>query len=153
MYTFNLQTVLDHRQFIEDNLKKELAESKQQVVVARQQLDALKGKEMETAAALKWEQEQGLSSDQVIAYHHYLRRLAGHIVRQKEIVKECVALESAKQGELVEAVKKRQILEKLKEQGLERYNRAMLKKEMKLIDELAVNRFARKMMNANGESE
>jgi len=50
-------------------------------------------------------------------------------------------------------VKKRQILEKLKEQGLERYNQAVLKKEMGFIDEIAVNRFARKTLKAKGESE
>ena len=153
MYTFNLQTVLDHRQFIEDNLKKELAECKQQVIAARQQLEALRRKEMDTAAALKLEQEKGLSSDQVIAYHNYLRRLAGHIVRQKEIVDETMALKTAKQNELVEAVKKRQILEKLKDRGLERYNRAMLKREMAFIDEIAVNRFVRKTLNSEEENE
>jgi len=153
MYTFNLQTVLDHRQFIEDNLKKELAEIKQQVAQARKQLDAMKRKEMDTAALLKDEQARGLSSDGVIAYHAYLKRLAGRIERQASTLDKLVESESEKQNELLEAVKRRQILEKLKEQGLDRYNRAILKKEMALIDELAVNRFARKMMNTNGDSQ
>lgn len=153
MYTFNLQTVLDHRQFVEDSLKKELAEIKQQVSIARRQLDSLKRKEMDTAAALKREQERGLSSDQVIGYHHYLRRLVDRIIRQNGVVAEYRTLESAKHDELVEAVKKRQILEKLKEQGFERYNRALLKKEMGFIDEIAVNRFVRKSLKADGENE
>ncbi|WP_319525238.1 flagellar export protein FliJ [uncultured Desulfosarcina sp.] len=153
MYTFNLQTVLDHRQFIEDNLKKELAEIKQQVAKVRQQLDTTKRKEMDTAQALKEEQSKGLSSDGVLAYHSYLNRLADRIERQKNTLEKLVEDESEKQNELLEAMKRRQILEKLKEQGLDRYNRAILKKEMELIDELAVNRFARKMINANGESE
>jgi len=153
MYTFNLQTALDHRQFIEDNLKKELAEIKQQVLKAREQLDAMKRKEMDTAAVLKNEQARGLSSDGVIAYHAYLKRLADRIKNQTSALGKLMGTESEKQGELLEAMKRRQILEKLKERGLDRYNQAMLKKEMELIDELAVNRFARKMMNANGESE
>ncbi|BBO73718.1 flagellar export protein FliJ [Desulfosarcina widdelii] len=153
MYTFNLQIVLDHRQFIEDNLKKELAEIKQQVTRARQQLDTMKRKEMDTATVLKEEQSKGLSSDGVIAYHAYLKRLAEQIDRQTSTLGKLVEVESKKQNELLEAMKRRQILEKLKEQGLDRYNRAILKKEMELIDEVAVNRFARKMINANGESE
>jgi flagellar FliJ protein len=153
MYTFNLQIVLDHRQFIEDNLKKELAEIKQQVTQARQQLETMKRKEMNTATVLKEEQSKGLSSDGVIAYHAYLKRLADRIERQTSTLGELFAAESEKQNELLEAMKRRQILEKLKEQGLDRYNRAILKKEMEQIDELAVNRFARKMINANGESE
>jgi len=153
MYTFNLQIVLDHRQFIEDNLKKELAEIKQQVAKNRQQLNMMQRKEMDTAAVLKDEQTKGLSSDGVIAYHAYLNNLADRIENQKTTLGKLVKIESEKQSELLEAVKRRQILEKLKEQGLDRYNRAILKKEMELIDELAVNRFARKMINANGESE
>jgi flagellar protein FliJ len=153
MYTFNLQIVLDHRQFIEDNLKKELAEIKHQVTRARQQLDTMKRKEMDTATVLKEEQSKGLSSDGVIAYHAYLKRLADRIEHRTSTLGKLVESESEKQNELLEAMKRRQILEKLKEQGLDRYNRAILKKEMELIDELAVNRFARKMINANGESE
>jgi len=153
MFTFNLQAVLDHRQYVEDNLKKELAEIKQQVLAARQQLDALQRKEMDTAATLKLEQQQGLSSDQVVAYHDYLKRLAGHIVNQKEVVSQTEAKEAAQQNELVEAVKKRQILEKLKDQGLARYNQAMLNKEMEFINEIAVNRFVRKSLQGEGEKE
>jgi flagellar FliJ protein len=153
MYTFNLQIVLDHRQVIEDNLKKELAEIKQQVTRARQQLDTMKRKEMDTATVLKEEQSKGLTSDGVIAYHAYLNRLADRIDCQTPMLGKLVEAESEKQNELLEAMKRRQILEKLKDQGLDRYNRTLLKKEMELIDELAVNRFARKMINANGEGE
>ena len=153
MYTFNLQAVLDHRKYVEDNLNKELALIKQQILAARQQLDAMQRKEMDTAAILKLEQKEGLSSDQVVAYHHYLKRLAGHIVNQKEVVSKIKAQEAAKQNELIEAVKKRQILEKLKEQGLARYNQAMLNKEMQFIDEIAVNRFVRKSLQGDGENQ
>lgn len=152
MYTFNLQIVLDHRQFVEDNLKKEVAEIQQQVTQTRQELDMMKRKEMDTATVLKEEQSKGLSSDGVIAYHTYLKRLADRIESQASTLGKLAEAESEKKNELLGAMKRRQILEKLKEQGLDRYNQALLKKEMELIDELTVNRFARKMMNANGES-
>ena len=83
MYSFKLQPVLDHRQYIEDDLKKELAEIKQQVSLARQQLDSLKRKEMNTATALKVQQKEGLSSDQVLAYHDYLKRLSDRRVKKR----------------------------------------------------------------------
>ena len=63
MYTFKLQTVLDHRQFVEDNLKKEFADLRQQADAARQELERLKRKAMDTAAVLKQEQAAGLPSD------------------------------------------------------------------------------------------
>lgn len=153
MFSFRLQTVLDHRQFVEDNLKKELAEIKQQLLHAQQQLDALNRKAMNTATTLKQEQHNGLSSDQVVAYHAYLRRLSDRICRQQMLAREIEERESEKQAALLEAVKKRQMLEKLKDQGLDRYNRAILKKEMAFIDEIAVNQFARKTFNRNGDDK
>lgn len=153
MYTFKLQAVLDHRQFAEDQVKKELAAIRQQVMAAREQLEALKGKEMNTTAALKKGQAQGLSSDQVVAYHAYLKRLTDRIAAQKTVVLEIKQQEAIKEGELREAMKNRQMLEKLKDQGLDRYHQAMLKKEMKFIDEVAVNRFVRKTIQGNGDSQ
>lgn len=153
MYTFNMQTVLDHRQFIEDNLKKELAEIRERLTTAQRQLESLRRKEMETAAALKQEQATGISSDQVVAFHAYLKRLSGNITRQVDATREIEKQESVKQDALVQAMKKRQILEKLRDKDLDRYNRMMLKKEMNFIDEIAVNQFVRNTVEKSGEGQ
>ncbi len=153
MYTFNMQTVLDHRQLIEDNLKKELAEIRQESIAIQQQIESLKRKEMDTVATLRLEQTEGVSSDRVVAYHAYLKQLSERITRQMTIACEIEDRESKKQDELLEAAKKRQILEKLKAQGLDRYNRMMLKKEASLIDEIAVNQFIRKTIQNSGEGQ
>jgi len=153
MHTFKLQTVLDHRQFIEDNLKKEFAEIRQRAMAAQQQLESLKRKEMDTAAALKLEQVEGISSNQVVAYHAYLKLLSDRLNRQKKVANEIKDRESEKQDELLEAMKKRQILEKLKDQDLDRYNQVMLKKERTFIDEIAVNQFVRTIIEESGDSQ
>jgi flagellar protein FliJ len=151
MYTFNMQTVLDHRQFVEDQLKKELAAMRQEAMAAKQALKSLERKAVDTRAALKLEQDAGASSDQVVAYHAYLKRLSDGMVKQATVVSEIRDRESKKQGELVNVMKKRQILEKLKDQGLDRYNQRLLKKEMDFIDEMAVNQFVRKTIEKSGE--
>ena len=153
MYTFNMQTVLDHRQFIEDKLKKDLAEIRQQVMAAHQQMKLLKRKEVDTRTALKREQAEGISSHQVVAYHAYLKRLSDRIARQETVIGEIRERESKKQDALLEAMKKRQILEKLKDQSLDRYNQIMLKKEMNFIDEMAINQFVRKTIQKSGEGQ
>lgn len=153
MYTFKMQTVLDHRQFIEDNLKKEHAEICQQVMAAQQQMESLKRKEADTVAALKQEQTKGVSSHQVVAYHTYLKRLSDRLARQMTVVSEIKDQELKKQDELREAMKKRQILEKLKDQDFDRYHQMILKKEMNFIDEIAVNRFVRKTIEKSGEGQ
>ena len=153
MYTFNMQTVLDHRQFIEDQLKKDLAEIRQQVMAAHQQLKLMKRKEMDTRTALRQEQAEGVSSDQVVAYHAYFKRLSDRIARQVTVISEIREQESKKRDALLEAMKKRQILEKLKDQSLQRYQQAMLKKEMNFIDEMAINQFVRKTIQKNREGQ
>ena len=153
MYTFKLQAVLDHRHFIEDNLKKELAEFRQQAMAAQQQLNSMKRKEMETAMELEQKQVDGLSSDAVVAYHTYLKRLSERIANQVTVLIEIEGKASEKQAALVDAMKKRQILEKLKDQGLDRYNQMMLKKEMNFIDEIAVNQFVRKTIETSGDGQ
>ena len=153
MYTFNMQTVLDHRQYIEDNLKKDLAEIRQQAMAAHRQMRLLERKEMDTRISLKMEQAKGVSSDHMVAYHAYLKRLSDSIARQATEINEIKDRESKKQGELLEAMKKRQILEKLKEKGLDRYNQMMMKKEMNFIDEMAVNQYIRNTIQKSGGSQ
>jgi flagellar FliJ protein len=105
---------------------------------------------METVAAMKREQAGGVSSDQVVAYHAYLQRLSNCITRQMKVVGEVKERESRKVDELLEAMKKRRILDKLKEKDLDRYHQRMLKKEMNFVDEIAVNQFARRTMENSG---
>ena len=120
---------------------------------AQGQKELLKRKALDTAAALKREQAAGASSDQVVAYHAYLNRLSGRIAKQTNVVNAIKERESKKQEALLEAMKKRQILDKLKDQGLDRYNQIMLKKEMNFIDEIAVNQFVRKTIQKSGEGQ
>ncbi|MGA6924407.1 MAG: flagellar export protein FliJ, partial [Desulfosarcina sp.] len=120
---------------------------------ARHHLKMLNRKEMNTAASLKNQQTAGLSSHQVVAYHLYLKRLGERMTRQKALIGEIKVQDSEIQDQLLEAMKKRQILEKLKDRGLERYQQMVLKKEMAFIDEVAVNQFARKAIEMNGEGQ
>lgn len=153
VYQFKLQTVLDHRQFLEDNLKKELVEIRQQRSAAENVLNQLKRKAEETIVRLQEEQAKGLSSDHVVGYHHYMHRLSDHTVAQRKVLAALDAQVARKQEAVLEAMKNRQILEKLKAQGFERYTQDMLRKEMNFIDEIAVNQYARKQMNGNGEDQ
>jgi flagellar FliJ protein len=153
MYRFRLQSVLDHRQLIEDNIKKELAEIRQQAIENQNKLELLREKEIHTMHALKQEQAQGLSSDAVVAYQRFLRDLSRRITQQRQAIAAIHTQEDEKKEELLEAMKKRQILERLKEQGMDRYNQNILKKERDFIDEIAVNQFVRSNVNSNGDQE
>ncbi len=153
MYRFKLQSVLDHRQLLEDNIKKELAEIRQQVIESKHELELMKKKEMNTISELSQKQAEGLSSDGVVAYQVYLMNLSQRMVDQEKKISDFQKQSAAKQEALREAMKKRQILEKLKEQGLERYHQDLLKKERGFIDEIAINQFVRATLIHHGDEE
>jgi len=152
-YVFKLQAVLDHRRYIEDNLKRERAAIRQLLNTAEEQLTMLIRKETNTRETLAYEQERGLASDGVVAYLAYLKRLGVQIDTQRAEIASITERLVKKQDEIVEANKNRQILEKLRDKDVERFNLAMRKKENAFIDEIAVNRFARTSLTHRGEEK
>jgi flagellar FliJ protein len=153
MYTFKLQSVLDHRKSIEDERKKELVEIRSKISSAEQLLESLQRKEMKTTRALKLDQTTGISSHQVVTYQTYLKRLKERITEQEKFINDVRVEEANKQDEVVEAVKKRKILEKLRSKGIDRYRKMILDHEMKFIDEIAVSQFIRKAIDSHGDPE
>jgi flagellar FliJ protein len=72
---------------------------------------------------------------------YYARHLDKRKTEQKKVVQNAQKLVDEKRAELVEATKKKKVLERLKERKLEEYNKAALKEEQALIDEAASQRF------------
>lgn len=153
MYHYKLQAVLDYRKMIEDHLKKELSEIREKIALEEDLLNALKRKEMKTIRALKKEQDSGISSYQVVAYHTYLDRLLKRMAEKQALVDELRTEETRKHENVLEAVKKRKMLDRLKSKGVDRYRQMILDQETKFIDEIAVNQFARKSIEIHGENE
>lgn len=152
-YSFKLQTVLDHRQFLEDNLKKELANLRQLADAAEDRLNMLLKKEAQTQSTLAGRQREGLASDQAVAYHAYLQRLGREIDSQRGEIDAISERVIKKQEDVLAAMKNRQILERLKETDVERYNTIRQRKEAAFVDEIAVNRFARRQTNRLGKDD
>lgn len=153
MYTFKLQAVLDHRQFFEDNLRKELSEIKAKVVNEEQLLESLKRKEMKTIQSLQVEQVSGITCHQIVTYHTYLNQLFKRISAQETVVEGIRTEAAQKHAEMIDAVKKRKILESLKEKGIDRYRQMILDQDAKIVDEIAVNQFIRKSIEPRGDNE
>ena len=152
-FTFKLQAALDHRRFIEDNLKRELSEIRRELKSAEELLTQMIDKELSTREQLQCEQAHGLSSDQVVAYHAYLNRLSTKIESQREEIASISERLIKKQDEVVEAMKNRKILEKLKDKDKARFNADVQRIERNFIDEIAVTQFARKTQNHRGKDE
>ena len=141
MYRFNLESLLNYRHYQEEILQKELADFKNQLVQQEQQLRQLKQAWRKNSLELRQRQKSGGKVSGVIMYFRYLDRLTADIDKQKRRVVKTKNRIEQKRRELIEIVKKRKTLEKLKEKRFNTFEQQQLKKERDLLDEVAATRF------------
>ncbi len=141
MYRFNLESLLNYRRYQEEILQKELADFKNRLVQHEQTLHFMKQKWRKYSRDLQQRQQKGGTVSGLIMYFRYLDRLSQDIDRQKQQAVKARKQFDSKRCELLEIVKKRKTLEKLKEKGFLDYSHRMLKKEQNLMDEAAATRF------------
>ncbi len=137
MYTFNLEPLLNHRRYQEEILQKELAESQKHLVEHEHLLRTIKSRRRKYSQELHQRQKKDGTVSELIMYFSYLERLSKEFDDQKRRVTLAKKQFDQKRMELIEAVKKRKTLEKLKEKGFHSYQQKLLKKEQVLMDEVA----------------
>ena len=141
MYRFNLESLLNYRRYQEEILQKELADFKNQLIQQEQQLRQLKQAWRKYSLELHQRQRSGGTVSGVIIYFRYLDRLTADIEKQKRRVLKTKKQFEKKRRELLDIVKKRKTLEKLKEKGFDTFQQQQRKKERDLLDEVAATRF------------
>ena len=141
MYRFNLESLLNYRRYQEEILQKELADFKNLLVKLEQQLRQLVQARRKASLELHQRQKKGGTVCGLMMYFRYLDRLAADIEKQKRLVGQVRKQFEQKRRELLDIVKKRKTLEKLKEKGLKVFQQQQLKKERDLLDGVAATRF------------
>ncbi len=147
MFRFRLESVLNYRRTIEENLLKELSELRRHLSLEEDRLKMMifeKGRHINDLGSL---QKGGvtLQIEDIKLYFSYLNGLELKIKNQGDIIKKCQERVDKKLAEVVDAMKNRKILEVIKERGYREYTREINLKEQRLLDEIAVNRFTRDM--------
>jgi flagellar FliJ protein len=145
MYRFNLEALLNHRRHQEEVCQKELAQIERQLADERGKLNRLKEDKQENTQKLQAKQKIHINVSVIILSVNYIRQLSKNIKKQAQCVRLSTRKVNQKRTELVMIVKKRKILEKLKEKEQLAYQQKMLQNERKLMDEVAAIRHARKM--------
>ena len=144
MYQFNLEPLLNHRRYQEEVLQKELAELKIRLEAEKVKLWLLRQKKRKTVLLLQEKQTDGRPASEIKLYIDFVEQLSKKMEAQKQNVKEAERNYSLKRQDLVAAMKKRKILDRLKEKGLQAYEQEQLKKERNLMDEVAARQFNQK---------
>ena len=143
-FKFKLESLLGHRQFVENTLEKEFVFVGKRLSREKQAEKDLQEKHARLARELKnnLQEPKPVSENQL--YVTYLSCLSEQIVRQRQKVQKAETEKREKKVALLEAVKKRKIIERLKETQADRHHRLSLKKEQAVSDELGIQQYTRK---------
>jgi flagellar FliJ protein len=144
MFKFNLQPLLNHRRYQEEILQKELAQFRNRLTAEQNKLQHLKEKRREYSFRLQQRQKVNGTVSDLILYLQYLDRLSTELDYQRQQVIVAEKDFKKKRNDLIEIMKKRKVLEKLKENRSKAYLQQMLKNERKFMDEVAAKQFSSK---------
>ena len=129
MYQFNLEPLLNHRRYLVEVQQKELADLKIRLHAEKDKLWVLRQKKRKTVLQLQEKQTDGRPAAEIKLYIDFVEQLSKEMETQRQKVLEAERNFSLKRLDLVAALKKRKILDRLKEKGLQAYEQEQFKKE------------------------
>ena len=140
-YVFKLEALRRFRYHQEEMRHKAFADSQRMVEQARTQLNNQLDLKNNTELEFQALQSEPLTGPQAGIYRSYLDRLGEQIRRSREKVADCEKdLEEARQA-LLDAMKKRKAIDKLKENEFHAFLEQINREEIKFLDEMAINRY------------
>ena len=141
MYTFKLEPLLNHRRYQEEVLQKELAELKSRLEKEKEKLRDLRKRKRDYLQQLQKKQKAGRPASEIQLYLHFVDYLSIKVDERNRLVRNAEQKVNTKRKDLIEAMKKRKTLDKLKEKDLQAHQKKWLKKERDFMDEVAGQQF------------
>lgn len=137
MFKFRFETLLVARRHAEETLQRELSEARRALSDEQAALRAKKSTRRQCLQDLRRKQQQRFRTADIHLYGPYLERLERDIDIQQKRVVGAERNVNQKRLALMEALKRRKILEKLKEKDQQAYLKSMAARERKFMDEVA----------------
>jgi flagellar FliJ protein len=142
-FEFKLQTALNLKQKEEDRVKEEL----QRLTARRREelnrLAVLEGELGQLEDRVRRHQDARVDVAEIKRCLDYLPVMRDRISRQQEIIRQIEADMDKTRQLLVEIMRRRKVLEKLKERHYAQYQLEVTREEQKIIDEMATNGYNR----------
>ena len=143
-FLFNLETLLRHREDIEQRERDELSHLSYRCQMELHHRDSLDLKRQATMNELARKGADNSERQELTWFYRYLDRLSFEIGEsQKRLMRLEKEIQVQKEV-VIEAAKKRKILSSMKAKKAKEYTLAVEKQEQKDVDELAVARLAHK---------
>jgi len=144
MFRFRLETILTQRRHVEERFQKELADTRQEFAAAQAVLREAKDTHRQCMRDMRRKQRDRFRADDMLLYYPYLERLKQDIELHMKRVAAAERKVAQKRQALLEAMKKRKILDKLKEKQLQAHLKAEAGREQRFADESAAQQHARR---------
>ena len=144
--TFRFETLLRLRKNAENLEQKAMAEMQNHLYSRRNELQNLKSSETKNKNELQIRLQQSIPGRTLGLYDRYFRSLGVRSDLQEQIISETGEKVEAKRLELVEAMKKRRVLEILRDRDILKKKHKALKDEIAFIDEIASTRWQTKSL-------
>ncbi len=144
MFSFRFETLLNQRRHAEDALQLELTEARQALSVEQSALRESKRARSQCMRDMRRAQQERFRVNDVLLYYPFLERLKQTIDGQLRRVAAAERKVSQKRHVLIEAVKNRKILEKLREKQAREFRHAAAVCEQRVHDESAAQQHSRR---------
>lgn len=141
-FRFRLQSVLEYAEQVEEQRRLELAALQEKRRVAAQRLAALVISRAAVRRELIASPGKVLEIDKVEMVRAHLERLAEEIAQQREEIARLDHEHSAKTAEVIEAMRRRKILQKLREREEREHYLTLSRMEEKMLEDLVTPRHA-----------
>lgn len=141
-FTFNLQSVLDHRLLLEEREQEKLSKIQQEIALAEAGRQRLRNEIHELRLQMAQPEPGEVHVEKVLQVTRYVGKLEEDVAA---LARKIAQLEQQKRSQsevLLEARRNREVLENLKNKNLAQYEREASAMEQKLLDELAAVKFA-----------
>jgi flagellar FliJ protein len=139
--TFRFDTLLKLRKNEENLEQREMAEIQNHLYARKNELQGLNSSGTKNKEELQSRLQQSIPGSTLSLYDHYFQSMNRRSSLQERIILETGEKVEAKRSELAEAMRKRRVLEILRDRDILTKKRKVLKDEMALMDEIASTRW------------
>jgi len=145
MPKFALEPVLNYRKFLEEILQKELAILKKILTEEKKKLWCYNKVKKKLLERLQQKRTENIAVPELLLYVGFIDRVSRDLEKQRKRLLEAEKKFDQKLKDLTEAMKKKKMLDKLKENWWLNYRQGLIKCELDYLNEVAINRFNRRV--------
>lgn len=138
-FNFPLDTVLNYKDQVLDNLKNEHAQIVAKVASQEKKIGELSDQRKSACVRFQEETQNGIAINVMREYETYIAFMQQKILAEQGVLQRLKKKEEQKRSEVVEARKEVVSIEKLKEKKLLQYNKEVLRSEELFIEEFVSN--------------